>query len=578
MNYSEMEVYRGDKPYIFVSYAHADSEQVIPLVKAMQDAGYRIWYDLGIEAGTEWSNNIAKHLKDCSVFLFFASKNSARSENCLDEVAYAKSHNKTALLIYLEEDVTLPVGTDMQTARFQKMFLSRQKDMAEFMNGIAEAEMFDCCADSVVLSETNAPIPKSAKQSTQQSAKKNNKLAIIIAAVLLLAAIIAAVILGTGGDNSTDTQEEDTGAASESTGAQTDAITEEEPPAAIELSDSIKDHTFRLNGTVYKLPIAFSVLTQEGWTIGSGSVSADTYIGGISSTALTFVKDGASIYATVYNDSENASRIKDCLIGGLEIDKGSNIDFCVAAEIKPSSSIIEMIAAFGAPTSRTEGSDYVSLEWEISDYSRIEAMIYSGDMEKYSSLAITNVALLAEPAEINTAAPKYLDSYVAPTELGDDLFSGNISLGGVVYSLPVPLRELLANGWSIATGKGSVISGETIDLTLRKGMTEITAYCENRALYKTTPENCIVVKIYADKDLSPAVLLPGNIYPGMPAEALKEAVSAEMEIYESSYSVTYSYGEYRNRDFWVYLSVDKESNLLSYFTLKNTSAEPTFLD
>ena len=575
MNYNEMEVYRGNNPYIFVSYAHADSEQVIPLVRAMQDAGYRIWYDLGIEAGTEWSNNIAKHLKDCSVFLFFASKNSARSENCLDEVAYAKSHNKTALLIYLEEDVTLPVGTDMQTARFQKMFLSRQKDTVEFLKNISEAEIFNCCADSISLPDKGAALPKGAPQ----SARKSNKRPVIIAAALLLiAAIIAAVILGTGGDNSTDTQEEDTGAASESTGAQTDAITEEEPPAAIELSDSIKDHTFRLNGTVYKLPIAFSVLTEEGWTIGSGSVSADTYIGGISSTALTFVKDGASIYATVYNDSENASRIKDCLIGGLEIDKGSNIDFCVAAEIKPSSSIIEMIAAFGAPTSRTEGSDYVSLEWEISDYSRIEAMIYSGDMEKYSSLAITNVALLAEPAEINTAAPKYLDSYVAPTELGDDLFSGNISLGGVVYSLPVPLRELLANGWSIATGKGSVISGETIDLTLRKGMTEITAYCENRAIYKTTPENCIVVKIYADKDLSPAVLLPGNIYPGMPAEALKEAVSAEMEIYESSYSVTYSYGEYRNRDFWVYLSVDKESNLLSYFTLKNTSAEPTFLD
>lgn len=574
MNYNEMEVYKGNKPYIFVSYAHSDSGQVIPLLGAMQDAGYRIWFDLGIEAGTEWSNNIAEHLRDCSVFLFFASKNSARSENCLDEVAYAKSHNKTALLIYLEDDVSLPVGTDMQTARFQKMFLSRQKDTAEFLKNISEAEIFNCCADSISLPDKGAALPKGAPQ----SARKSNKRPVIIAAALLIAVIAAAVILLSGGDDTPIDQGEDTGAASESTGAQTDAITEEEPPAAIELSDSIKDHTFRLNGTVYKLPIAFSVLTEEGWTIGSGSVSADTYIGGISSTALTFVKDGASIYATVYNDSENASRIKDCLIGGLEIDKGSNIDFCVAAEIKPSSSIVEMIAAFGAPTSRTEGSDYVSLEWEISDYSRIETMIYSGDMEKYSSLAITNVALLAEPAEINTAAPKYLDSYVAPTELGDDLFSGNISLGGVVYSLPVPLRELLANGWSIATSKGSVISGETIDLTLRKGMTEITAYCENRALYKTTPENCIVVKIYADKDLSPAVLLPGNIYPGMPAEELKKALSAEMEIYESSYSVTYSYGEYRNRDFWVYLSVDKESNLLSYFTLKNTSAEPTFLD
>lgn len=48
-----MEVYSGNEPYIFVSYAHKDSQIVVPILEQMQSAGFRFWYDKGIEAGTE---------------------------------------------------------------------------------------------------------------------------------------------------------------------------------------------------------------------------------------------------------------------------------------------------------------------------------------------------------------------------------------------------------------------------------------------------------------------------------------------------------------------------------------------
>ena len=139
MDTKDLRAYKGEEPYIFVSYSHKDSPRVFPLLKVLQDAGYRIWFDHGIEAGTEWSNNIAEHLNGCSGFLAFVSLNSVASENCLDEMAYAKRYAKPALMAFLDEDAVLPVGTDMQTARFQRMFVNRQVSLDGFVENFSAA-------------------------------------------------------------------------------------------------------------------------------------------------------------------------------------------------------------------------------------------------------------------------------------------------------------------------------------------------------------------------------------------------------------------------------------------------------
>ena len=58
--------YEGDKPYIFISYAHADDDAVLPIVSDMHRRGYNIWYDEGIEVGSEWQECIASHSCRCS--------------------------------------------------------------------------------------------------------------------------------------------------------------------------------------------------------------------------------------------------------------------------------------------------------------------------------------------------------------------------------------------------------------------------------------------------------------------------------------------------------------------------------
>ena len=207
MQFNGLSAYKGDKPYIFVSYAHADSEKVFPLLEALQKAGYRIWFDQGIEAGTEWSNNIAEHLSGCSGFLFFTSKNSVKSENCLDEVAYAKSHNKQALLAYLEEEVTLPSGTDMQTARFQRLYVNRQVSIDGFVENFMAASIFDMCRGDD--EKVEAPSVKTVTQTKPEKKKSGNKaLFAVLAAAIVLLAVLAVVF--SSGDKGNDDQSGET--------------------------------------------------------------------------------------------------------------------------------------------------------------------------------------------------------------------------------------------------------------------------------------------------------------------------------------------------------------------------------
>ena len=112
--------YKGDEPYIFISYAHKDSALVWPIIERMQKDGYRVWYDEGIDPGTEWDENIADHVYGCAFFMAFLSPNYMASDNCKDELNFARDQDKKRVLVYLE-DVTLPEGMALRLGRTESV-------------------------------------------------------------------------------------------------------------------------------------------------------------------------------------------------------------------------------------------------------------------------------------------------------------------------------------------------------------------------------------------------------------------------------------------------------------------------
>ena len=67
MYHVRMRPYEGDEDYIFVSYAHKDSDFVLPIIDNLHDLGYRLWFDEGIEASAEWPEYIEKLLPEETV-------------------------------------------------------------------------------------------------------------------------------------------------------------------------------------------------------------------------------------------------------------------------------------------------------------------------------------------------------------------------------------------------------------------------------------------------------------------------------------------------------------------------------
>ena len=58
--------------------------------------------------------------------------------------------------------------------------------------------------------------------------------------------------------------------------------------------------------------------------------------------------------------------------------------------------------------------------------------------------------------------------YVAPTELGDDIYSFNFELDGHVYTLPAPVSEFLDNGWEMHPEKTQQTPDDMIEEESRR--------------------------------------------------------------------------------------------------------------
>ena len=146
--------YSGDKPYIFISYAHKDREEqpyVDSIILFLQSQGFRVWYDEGIDPGTEWAENIADHVDGCSYFIALISKKYLASTNCKDELEFARDGDKKRLMIYLEE-CKLPRGIAMRINRLQSIFMYKYDNFDDFTKKLMTADGIDVC-----LSDTDEP-------------------------------------------------------------------------------------------------------------------------------------------------------------------------------------------------------------------------------------------------------------------------------------------------------------------------------------------------------------------------------------------------------------------------------------
>lgn len=116
--------YEGPQPYTFICYSHEDAPVIYPELELLTDAGLKVWYDEGISPGSEWNEQLAARIEDCTVFLFFLSRRSAVSDHCRSEVNFALDQRCTILVVHLEETqlspgLRLALGTRQMILRYE---------------------------------------------------------------------------------------------------------------------------------------------------------------------------------------------------------------------------------------------------------------------------------------------------------------------------------------------------------------------------------------------------------------------------------------------------------------------------
>ena len=130
--------------FIFVSYAHKDNRQVIPVIQHLQKDGYAVWYDEGIDPGTEWDEYIAGKVNDSSFFVAMISEAYLASSNCRDELNFARELDKKRVLVYLQK-LELPLGMKMRLGRLQAIHRYAYEKDEEFYRKLYSTQGIDAC-------------------------------------------------------------------------------------------------------------------------------------------------------------------------------------------------------------------------------------------------------------------------------------------------------------------------------------------------------------------------------------------------------------------------------------------------
>lgn len=138
--------YEGTEPYVFVSYSHRDETRVWPMIEGLQSRGVRVWYDGGIEAGSHWDDEIFRHLDGSSHILAFVTENFLGSENCMDEIHFAKENQKGPMLLYLDR-LELPKKLQYRYGRLQALIEPQFDSTDDFLDALSQTKIIADCKD-----------------------------------------------------------------------------------------------------------------------------------------------------------------------------------------------------------------------------------------------------------------------------------------------------------------------------------------------------------------------------------------------------------------------------------------------
>lgn len=109
--------YKNLRPYVFVSYSHADAQKVYSILNEMSRNSLNYWYDHELKAGSEWTEVLGEKILNSEMVMIMLSNNAILSRNVRNEITMALNHKKNIVPVFIEE-VELSPGAELQLQGF----------------------------------------------------------------------------------------------------------------------------------------------------------------------------------------------------------------------------------------------------------------------------------------------------------------------------------------------------------------------------------------------------------------------------------------------------------------------------
>lgn len=362
---------------------------------------------------------------------------------------------------------------------------------------------------------------------------KRNKVSILLAALLLI------------GGSAYAEETEMPAAEASSEGAEN----------AGELSDDWKDYQIQIDGQVYQFPMMYSDFAAMGW-----SADADIEIQPNQYTWVTATNGDLSVTIDIINLGLNTAPAEECIVGSIEIES-SDSDTAAVSVILPGgiemgkADVAAIEAAYGTPSDTYEGDMYDQLTYETDIYSEMELKVY----KESGVLEAVDIRNFVEPenfdaGEVSDEVPEAVTAYTKPDSLSEDLSDYQIEVDGVVYSMPVPVSVLIADGWELDENASDpvIAARDSGWVTVRKGGQEIDELAHNYEDYATTPENCWIREIsIGEYETNVPGKLPGGITTGMAETEFVGILEAAGVTYELNDNGDYKYYSFSNPEYGI---------------------------
>src|SRR3954447_14640090 len=103
MDYRPDVTMAGTRPYVFISYASVDRDQVMHIVEVLQRAGVAVWIDFdNIAAGANYGLEIVQAIEGCSAFMLMCTPAAISSRNVRQEIQIAWKADRRYLPLLLQ--------------------------------------------------------------------------------------------------------------------------------------------------------------------------------------------------------------------------------------------------------------------------------------------------------------------------------------------------------------------------------------------------------------------------------------------------------------------------------------------